>query len=351
MGYKFQVGAFNAAGALTQVGDVDADTFDVTGSALSGSGNITAGTNIISAGPYILHVDPDDAGSSTVAITGDTVANAKVLLSCTEYGAGVEGKLTLRNNSDEDILVAGSSQSEQHGYLQVNDASGDAQATFTAADAKIVNTGDFTCTSVVTVTNNVAVGGNLIVNGTTVQQTTNQTSIEDPMIHINANAGGGATDSHGTGFMLGEGGGAYGALVTLQSASAAGVYLDFKNSNDSAYIPAEAASLWGDCSKLTGVKATSIKYEPDTFIAGNALVEGLNLSNADLSSDITVGLTASSFAAGAHVRVKAKNLTNSAKITISLNGSETADGEGSIELASPYGSVELIFNGSSWEIV
>jgi hypothetical protein len=51
------------------------------------------------------------------------------------------------------------------------------------------------------------------------------------------------------------------------------------------------------------------------------------------------------------IKDAAGNSTGSNKITISQNGSETIDGETSIDIKRAYGSYRLVTNGTNWAII
>ena len=89
-----------------------------------------------------------------------------------------------------------------------------------------------------------------------------------------------------------------------------------------------------------------------TFTGGGALAEGFNIATANFSTSIAMTLPASPDV-GDVVRIKAQDLTAGAVIQIRKDGatSHTIDGEGSIEIESPYGAVSCVYVATNdWRV-
>ena len=83
---------------------------------------------------------------------------------------------------------------------------------------------------------------------------------------------------------------------------------------------------------------------------GDTLASGMNFFG-DLSSNATVSLPASP-EVGDKVVAKAKGLTSGTKIIINKAGSQTIDGEASVEIESPYGAVTMVYvNTNDWRLI
>ena len=188
--------------------------------------------------------------------------------------------------------------------------------------------------------------GDLTVQGTTTTISTTNLEVEDKNILIFGASD--AAGAAGAGLTVGFSNvqwkyEASGEKVGGVNASSSGnIWIA---SSSAGLVDIQAAEFYGDGSNLTGISADSVLYSVTASVDGSTLEEKKVNYFADLSSDATVTMPGvDNNDIGAQLFIKAKNLTNSATITINTaNGPQKIDGQDSIVLESPYAAVTLIY--------
>jgi len=121
-----------------------------------------------------------DAANFVRADSASTSTNTFTIQADTSLILGADGDITF--NQDGDNFRLTNSNSDGNIIFRVNDGTGGGGAGTTALTINGANAG-------VTVANNLTVSGNLTVNGTSTTVNATNTTIEDPLIVLNRNAG------------------------------------------------------------------------------------------------------------------------------------------------------------------
>jgi hypothetical protein len=352
-------GILDGAGGLEDAsGEIRIASAGVTNAMLSGS--ITA--EKLSTGAGLT----DNAGALEVSVDDSSIEAAG-------------GTLNVKAGGITNAMLSGSITAEK---LQLGngleDNAGNVQINLDGASSGLALSGDgialaSTIPSDRTFSANVTIGGNLTVQGST-------TTVDSTTINISSSfTFEGPVDAHQT--ILDAGTPVADTTVYLPELSAGTYYLPAFDADPSgtslSVTPAELNLLDGD----TSVGSTITIDDTDGFIIndggtmkvipasdirdyaaaasalsvaskadGDTLATGMNYF-ANISTDASVTLPASPSVADL-VYVKAGDIPDGKKITVSRAGSQTIDGETSILLESPYAAVTLIYVASNdWRIV
>ena len=352
MAYKFQLGTAVLGGGLTiRSNDMTAEG-EITGSNMSGTLGMKAG-GMVSFGAGILVRSNDGRGLYINDSGNGDEDGARFIAKHRQEGSNYYGMVQLKDSSGRmnvDLGLSDTGGREGEGFVNLYDA--DDKKIYIEGSGELSSSVAFNAGGTLTGNANMTVDGDLTVNGTLFDVTTNEISMDDPVFQINSGADTTLANNISSGFQLGDGSGAYGAKVVYKNnATYGGRHLEIALGDDSAMMPAEAAKLFGSAAGLESVPNADPIFTISTLADSGTVAEGCNVvadrdgASQHVSASLPVG------AVGSFYQIVASNLENDAAIHIDLATGKTVDGATSFKIQSPYGSAALIYDGSSWHFV
>tara|TARA_Y100000034_G_scaffold132407_1_gene195309 strand:- start:185 stop:1246 length:1062 start_codon:yes stop_codon:yes gene_type:complete len=338
MGYKFQIGAMSMKGAYTQEGAMDADGYELTASSFSASANIAIGGTISAIGRLRCPIGGKfgvNDGSTNKRVRADTTSN--------------HGRIRLYSGTDTVRAVLGGTEA---GKIDLGGT------VIFDTDSQVSSSAGWTVSS------NIDVAGDLVVNGDVSVQTAvfeSATVSTTDMIFVLGDNKTSDSALGGAGLIFGRQD-ADGAMFRFTEANnnpdgAAMTATDA--SSPTAKINISGGVFYGEGKNVTGIPgATGLangRAVAVTKASGSTLVPGLNKCGGGGDSGASNNVwrlnlpnlgNGTTVSAGDTIRVKctSSNISSTQTVAIWAGDSDShIDGaQQEITLESPYAAVEFV---------
>ena len=362
MAYKIQIGSASLSGSVTGIdaaGDISVGSNDITGSTLEVSGAVVVGTDVnVTQGGLRFSGSQDATKSKRL-----TVGAGSVIL---ESSGAFAAKMILQSTNDRDVMALGCAVDDVAGWpitgfklaagypymaLYNNDSTPVQNLRLFVSGASaagyIRGEGDLQVKKTGSIAGNCTVGGDLIIQGTQIQLANSTVNVAAADVNINYDA---TTDSTIEGTKVQAGG------MEIQYKEAAGSdseRIRFYDSGMEDFASLQASKFYGDGSNLTGLGANLFSYEVSASTGNNAWTEGVNWVDNSAAYVASLPELSDATTDGMIIIVKSVSTSTSVSNYIRINraGSNTIDGNESVDIDAPFGAIKLVASGTAWHII